>query len=504
MKQKYKIFTALGVVFLISAVVFFFIAQHFVQYSSDSSAGILMAKDILHGNVLLKGWYIPRDHFLTTDILFFIPCIALFGVTPVVPEIISGLLGALIFVVAIGVSLSGISKEKYYTAASITVAMLFSSFFFLSHLLTIPAHGFTALFALVSIYGTYKYCTNGNIWYLVLSGIPSVLGAFGDPLYLAVVTLPISIVVITSIVQRHAHRREYWIGFTQLLAVLIGLGANGIFGKIGPTIITQQLQIATIPIFLQNIQTFVQLTFQSYGANIFGQFLTVSIIPLVISLIKIGAVVFVFRAVIRTRSQGTSDFLSNILFMSVITSSLAFLMVMVSGSAQGVDSVRYLLPVFVCAAPLVGRSIAGFKMETWVKSGVILASALCVLITSRELLITKPELNAPAQLGPVLAEHGLSRGYGTYYSGTSATLYSDGKSWVSPLNVNNGVPTAYNWLSSEDWYKVPANFLVVWSNDPESLFNSVLPVAGNPVNSFTAGGYTVYVWDHDITPAIHP
>lgn len=104
-----------------------------------------------------------------------------------------------------------------------------------------------------------------------------------------------------------------------------------------------------------------------------------------------------------------------------------------------------------------------------------------------------------SSLAVIMKENGLEYGYGTFWNASNVTVASNSEVKVRPLNEDR--LTRLAWLSKDDWYSQPANF-VVFDSQNDSLKSQAIAKIGAPIEIIEASGKTLMVWNHNITPFI--
>jgi hypothetical protein len=237
---------------------------------------------------------------------------------------------------------------------------------------------------------------------------------------------------------------------------------------------------------------------KAYGANFFGSTLQLSVGIAILSVVKAVLPVIAVRNIGEiTRRRG--DVLPSLLLLPAIIVFSSFIL-----STFPLDSlsVRYLLPGMVFLAPLVGIWVAEITIPKRVEYLGIAAMSLSLLVVLHGGLRAPDTTQKTVQLVQKLQELGLTRGYGTYYSGTPVAVYSKGQIFVSPVRGLESVVQPYYWLSPSAWYDTPANFLITTQGDGERLLFLVEKSVGRASKEVKVGEYVVHLWNRDISSAL--
>lgn len=135
-------------------------------------------------------------------------------------------------------------------------------------------------------------------------------------------------------------------------------------------------------------------------------------------------------------------------------------------------------------------------------SAVLAATAACYL-AALGYSVSRPPVPAPtASLADFLAAHGLTSGIGRYWAANITTAASDWRVRVIPAEP---VPTSpYSWLTRPSWYnpgEYSADFVIA-GTDPASTVtypvSKVVRELGRPAREYTFDGYVIMVYDRNL------
>ncbi|MCR4794192.1 MAG: hypothetical protein K5898_03295 [Ruminococcus sp.] len=110
------------------------------------------------------------------------------------------------------------------------------------------------------------------------------------------------------------------------------------------------------------------------------------------------------------------------------------------------------------------------------------------------------------QLADFLDEHGLTRGYSTFWNANSITLITDGKIKVSDVYIDDKGVSMRRYQSSTKWYKdnplQRKYFLILEGDERSNFIKSDDYKKDIPMNTLTTTindtKYTIFVYDHNI------
>jgi hypothetical protein len=186
---------------------------------------------------------------------------------------------------------------------------------------------------------------------------------------------------------------------------------------------------------------------------------------------------------------------------------------------QGAHEIAIILPL---SAVLGGRLLGPWLSGVRVRSGaravggtarVAVASVLAVAGVGYMAVLgyNMSTTNYPAQsqdLANWLVAHGLTSGLGGYWNANVSTLASDGRVRVAPV-YDAGI-AVYPWETKTTWYEPSvsyANFIVATSFPPEQARfarpATILAFYGKPAKTYHFNQYTIFVYDHNILNRVH-
>jgi hypothetical protein len=159
-------------------------------------------------------------------------------------------------------------------------------------------------------------------------------------------------------------------------------------------------------------------------------------------------------------------------------------------------------------AALAGRMLGGLIVRVRVAGPAVLAAVLAAYLAALGFACTQPALAVPNQsLADWLVAHHLTSGLGGYWQADSVTLDSGGK--VTVAGIYGGSPST--WEAKSGWYDASsrsANFVVMVS-EPAAQAVLTKPVVmrrvfGRPVRTYRFQQYTVMVYDKNLLTDLMP
>ena len=197
------------------------------------------------------------------------------------------------------------------------------------------------------------------------------------------------------------------------------------------------------------------------------------------------------------------DRVTQVLAAGTLITLVAALATNTDSLVSGTHDIVVLLPFgAVLAGRTVGPWLAGHRMPRMTLTPVLCVAGACYL-AGLGYNTSQPQQPAAAQsLADLLLAHHLTSGLGTYWAGNSTTLASGGRVRVAPT-ISNG-RGARTWITKPAWYDPAtsyANFVVATSGAPTALaynVKDVLRAFGKPAREYRADGYVILVWHKNL------
>ncbi|HEX6521752.1 MAG TPA: hypothetical protein VF070_17370 [Streptosporangiaceae bacterium] len=496
--------------------------------TSDGAANALQAWGMLHGHLLLHGWWLSDVSFYTTELPEYVLVEAIAGLRPEVVDISAALtytfLVLLVAMVGRGHARGREGVLRALLAGGIMAApgLGYGTYAVLSA----PDHTGTGVPIMVILLLLDRLDPPDRpraCWYLPpLLMVLLVWVQVADTLATLAAAIPIALVGAIR-AGRYLLRRgsgpakRVWqdlllsaaaVASIPLAAVTLGvLRASGGFylhPLPGPL-------LASPAAWPGQARMLGQCVLTLFGADVIGQPLGVNYGLMLLHMAGVAVVALALLAGIG-RFFSRMDRISQILVLSVIG---------VLGAAEfstqmtNIFSVREIATVLPVAAALAGRVVGGASLGRAslgrarlgrARLGRVLTAALGVGLAGylAALGYAAAQPAAPAEnqaLADWLRAHGLVEGLAGYWQADSVTLDSGGKVVIAPIFG----ASPYRWESESSWYD-PAvshpDFVVTVSSPPdEEMFARpvvIHRVFGRPAQVYRYGRYTIMVWKKNL------
>jgi len=487
----------LGAVFLLYAA---YLGQsRSLGIDADGASNVLQAWDMLHGNPLLRGWWLSDVSFYTTELPEYMLVELARGLNPGVIHAAAAAtytaLLALAVLLAKGRATGTAGLLRVLIAGGIMLAPG-------PGVLSSPNHTGTQV-PLLLIWLVIDRLDDR--WY-----VPCLVGALltwvemADQLALYVGALPV--VVVSAI--RLSQRRESWRIDAGLLTAA---AASVVLARAGLLLIRRAGGFVVAPthvVFItwaqlpHNLSLTAESVLTMFGADFVG--LQPGLAAAIALLQLTGVVLVAWACCIAARRLLAADGrLVPILFVGITINLAAFA---VTTLAVDLGSAHELAAVLPFGAVLAGRLLPGRPAAT-----ALLPALLAVLVGYAGVLAyhaTRPPQPPTTQaVASWLTANHLTAGIGDYWTANVTTVATSGRVAVRPVELSCGRFSPDAWESSESWYEPPstATFLVLALTSAAGANGTVASAVaqfGAPVRTARIGAYEVLVWNHDLLPAV--
>jgi hypothetical protein len=483
--------------------------------NSDESNDLLMAWDMLHGNVLLHGWYLSDVSFITTELPQYVLLVWLFGLHTDTAHIAAAMTYTLVVILSVLLARGRVSRREARPRMLLTAGLVFA-----------PQLG-VGVFVLLLSLGHIGTAVPLLLTWLVIDRcparwyVPVVVGLLltwvliADPLVLLVGVVPLVAVCALRVSRDLARRldrparavlRDRWY---ELSLAVAAIAAQGLASLAGPLL---QAYLHPVPYQLAPVHTWARHAWVT-GKGLLALFGAKPEGPpaaMAFALLHLAGVALVAWAALRVARRFLSwpDMISQILLVAMVLNVVAYVP---STLANATDlNAREFAVVLPFGAVLAGRTLAAGLRDSERRRArpALRAAAAGALLAGYAASLgwaaaqpSVPAMNA--RLVSFLTAHHLTSGIGGYWESSVVTVGSDGA--VTIRAVLPGTLKPDLWEAKSSWYDPGpnrANFLVT-SSTP-GFFNhwqpnrAALAALGKPVRIYRTGPYTVYVYDKNL------
>lgn len=483
-----------------------------VVYNSDNASILLQAQAMQQGNVLLQGWYLPTDNWLTLEIpLYTLGLLLGFSMTSLL-HIIPALLYTLV-VLAGGFLASTLlqGKQRIWSWLAFLGIVAFPPLNMVQGFLVGPIHISTILFTLLGLLA-YKHSSGrkggkkvafAGVLLLIVQMV------IGDPLVLVLFVLPL---ILTEGSQALANKRLVWREhfrmFGIVLAIVLAFSLRRLTDLAGVhNLLTAGFLLKDLPGIGSNLISAIVSLFVLFHANIFVQnpLADVSIIPNVLMLISL--VYSAFRWSIRSLLRPTTE--EARVISVLIWGSIGILSAFTLSTLGGETGRRYLYALVFFGGVLSHVLLRPFYQRYLLYTLL----ALTFLANSTAFAVScyqAPNAVIPeSQLIAFLQEKHLTSGLGSYWVSPIVTVQSKGRVILRQIEVKNHRLHPFYFLADQEWFDrsnlQDAKFIVFRDRDGSWMYyQASLQSFGRPDHYYKIGMYTVLTWNAPLLTHMQP
>ena len=483
-----------------------------VPVDSDGAANALQAWDMLHGNLLLRGWRLSDVSFYTTELPQYMLIELARGLRPDVVH----MAGAITFTLL--VLLAALLARGRRRGREATVRMVIAGGIMLAPqlgsgvyvLMLDPDHAGTSVPVLL----VWLLLDRApRRWYVPVAATALLAWALiADSLVMITGVLPLLTACGARCYQEIVAKRrspgprwfELSLAAGALIAAVAAKAALALIASAGGFRVwpvgSELASYAELPRHLLLAGQGLLLLF---GADFFGHHL--GLVAALAMLHWVGLGLVAWAACVAVRRFADCGLVEQVLVAAVAINLAAY----VSGTrAADIHSTREIAAVLPFGAALAARLLARRLDAASLTPALLLALTGYLACLSRE--IAQPAQPAQGQqLASWLAAHHLDYGLAGYWQAASTTVASGGTIHVVPVDSGNETITRGGWETAASWYdplRHTATFVVLppgapgiaypWSFDVRAAF-------GQPARIYAAGPYTVLVWNRNLLAGLH-
>lgn len=467
--------------------------------NSDGASNALQAWDMLHGNVLLRGWTVTDVSFYTNELILFMAVELVYGFHGDTTHAVAALTFTLL-VLVVAAAAKGRARGR---EAAVRVALAVA-------IVAVPALGVAAVTQLTSPDHTGTAIPLLLTWLVLEQArqarrLPYLIAAMlawaqiADPLVMYIGVLPL--VAVSAL--RLACART-WRGLDARL-VVAGLGsvvlaqavllAIRLAGGFGAHAAKAELSSDVV----HHLWLTVRVLAVNFGAYFPDREGPAGLAMAGLHLIGL-LVTAVTVAVVAVRAlKRPGDRFNELVAAGILVNVGAFV---VSALPTDLLSARQVVAVLPLGAVLVGR-VWGPRLAA-LRRGTVPALAVVGALLAGELVAHASARGVPGH-GEDVAEwldaRGLGYGLGEYWNANSITLLTSGRVHVAPVVAGDAI-RSYRWESKAGWYDPAAHdarFLVIDDRRPDSTAEAAALAQFGPwVERGVFAGATVLVYDRNL------
>ena len=481
--------------------------------NSDGASIALAGWDMLHGNVLLRGWKLADVTFYTTEVPQY-ALIELFrGLSQNVIHIGAAMTYTLVLlfvaVLAKGTATGWAAAARVAIAVGIMLAPQLASG--TDVLLSSPDHFGTSV-PLLLILLILDRVRRPRWWIPVIVSVLVAWAVLADSVVLLALVIPLGVVCAFRVARSRQRLADRWYEIALAAAAIVGFGlaqvAYWAIGQAGGyTERPLGTQLAPLhEIFFHNLPIAAQCLLLLPGADVVGLPAGAATLFVALHLVGVAAAAAGIGLGAWRFGRREADFVDQLLLAGIVVNFAGFV---VTTHVFFVASAREIAPVLPFAAVLAGRQLGpyfgpylGLRRVAAGALGLVLAGYLAGL----GLELTTPA--APpqdAQLTTWLESHPIGTGLASYWEANVVTVTSGGRVAVRPMStVGNRILPSVGQIKDE-WFdpaRSRVDFVVLYPGIKvyPGFTDRRLVVAtfGQPSRVYHVGKYTILWWPKNL------
>ena len=484
-----------------------------IPVMSDGASNALQAWDMLHGNLLLRGWTLTDVSFYTTELPEYMLVELVRGLGANAAHIASALTYTLV-VIGAALLAKGHAGGREGAARAILAAGI---------MLAPPVATPTAATLLSDPDHVGTQVPLLAIWLILDRArprwwVPAVVAVLlagaqiADPLVTYEGVVPVLAVCAIRLYRRRGVGAEYlrdsWFELSLAAGAIVSVGAASLTVRLirqagGYRIWPTNNSFAAIENLSGHVWVTVESVLVLFGADFSRQKLGAGA---AIALVHLAGVALAGWGVARAlRRFLACELVVQILAVTVIVLLVAYV---ANGNPNIVNGPHEIAGVLPVGAVLAGRLLAGQLIRDRHLPALAIVLACYGAILAHN-VVQPPSYDPNRQLASWLQAHHLTYGLATYWNASSVTVDSGGSVQVVPVNREAGNRiAAVRWESKASWYDPKlhdAGFLVLpgphagCSNGTHSQWLAAVHTAfGTPAESYRVHGVVILVWHKNL------
>jgi hypothetical protein len=500
-----------GALFVAAVALFwcYLLQSRTTAVNSDAAGMVLQGWDMMHGNVLLRGWFVADVSFSTFEIPIDGLVAVIHGLGPDVAHITAAIVYTLLVLsaalLARGTARGAEGIIRAVLAAGILVAPGYDPG---THVLLLaPDHtgiGVPILLTLLFIDRARE-----RWWAIAVTVLLLVWAQVDDPLALYAAAVPMALVcAVRGALPLVRRRRPGWydLGLAAAAVLSVGLTKLAVHGiKAAGGYQMHALKVRqSIPVSVwgEQVKLSVQNVLILFGADFWEQptaiRTAIAVLHLAGFLLALAGLLAGIACLFRSADRVTQVLTVGTLVI-LAAATFATHMVLV----QGAHDLAVVLPFgAVLAGRTVGSWLARRRLPRLALTPV-LTVALAGYLAALGWAAAQPKQQAETQqLADWLVAHHLTDGLAKYWGASSTTLASGGQVLVAPTSDLARLP--YTWVAKGSWYDpaVSRATFVVAVPGPGNAYafpeTGVQRTFGKPAREYRVGQYIIMVWDKNL------
>jgi hypothetical protein len=480
-----------------------------VALNSDGGSDALQAWEMLHGNVLLRGWSLSDVSWYTTELPQYMLVELARGLNSDVVHVAAGITYTLVLLLAAVVAKgSATGREGAMRALLAAGVMLAPSLGLGTNVLLSDADHFGTQIVLLLIWLLLDRARARRWWMPVAVTVLLAWGQVADAIVLYEGVVPFVIVCGIRIYRQRDPLREKWYDLSLAAGAVVSVGlataalilirdAGGFAMRTPLAAFTAASTLSThLWVTLETVLTL-------FGADFFG--LKLSTFAAVAALLHlVGVVLAGWAVLLAVRQFSGQDFAVQLITVALIVLLVAYLIGPKGATMSGAYEIDGVLPL---GAVLAGRMLAARLLRSRLIPGLgVVLGCYAVLLVGNA--AHRPAFSDNQQAAIWLQAHHLRYGLGTWWRANAVTADSGDRVQVRPVVARGSEVVVTHHETVQSWYDPRlhyANFVVAPGRISDCTSRPRrCPWAatfGLPAHAYQVGDLVVLVWNKNLLNA---
>ncbi len=465
---------------------------------SDGASIALQAWDMLHGNVLLRGWSLSDVSFYTTELPQYAVVEFVHGLNGEVVPIAAAITYTLVVILAALLAKGSAAGREGAIRALIAAGIMLAPTLGMGSraLLSSPDHTGTQVPLLLTWLILDR--AGRRRWVPVAVAVLLAWAQVADSLVLYEGTVPLVMVCVVRAYRGRSQPREHWYELSLAAGAIASAGAAMLAVRLirqagGFTVLAPRTIFSDIDSLSAHLWVTVRSVLLLFGADFSGQKLGTP--HAAVSLVHLAGVILAGWAFARAvRRFWSQDLVVQVLAVSAAVLLFAYTTVGTPTVAGGAHEIVGVLPI---GAVLAGRVLTG----QLIRDGMIPALAVvlaCYTVILAHNVVQPPVVSDGQRVASWLEARHLTYGLADYWTANAVTLDSDNRVQVRPVNKQEAERSWYTpALHDARFFLIPtACAYPVQARDQWQA--SVQAAYGAPAATYSDAGFLILVWHKNL------
>ena len=493
---------AAGIVLLAIA---YYLQARTIATISEGGSQALQAWDLLHGNVLLRGWSMSDVSFYTTEIPEYALVELVRGLNTWTIPLAAAISYFLQVVLGAFLAKGRATGREGWVRALIAVGIMIAPPLGVptALLMASPDHVGTHVPLLLIFLVLDR--VRPRWWLPIAVTVMLTLATIGDPLVIFEGALPIAGVCLMRMYRRRASWSAQWYDLSLAVGAVASAGGARLTLKLiqdagGFYVRTPIAAFGTPSQVSALFWTKISNVLLVYGANFFGTVFGHSAYVALIHLVGVVLVFWAMAAVIR-RFYVEDDLIAQVLTAAFMIVLVAYIL----GTKPDSNEIVGLLPL---GAVLAGRVLGSKVIKARLVPVLAVVFVTCAVFLGAD--ATAPShLNPNQQVAMWLEQHHFTYGLAGYWNAAAVTVETGDQVQVRPVRTYQASVVTANFQTESTWYdptKHYANF-VIWT--PGHLCGDICltrygltSTFGTPTRVVDVGTFEVLIYNRNLLQSV--